>query len=124
VKKNGGIDDGTLYAMKAIAFSDVMKLTNGREQCETERYVHERGSESPFLVGLNYTIVTPTQMFLLSTTVPDSMMFEKRSEQHNDKKGRSVEWERAVTETGHTHTHSTFIILSTLQQGICLCIGP
>jgi hypothetical protein len=64
VRKTGGIDNGTLYAMKAVAFCDMMKLTNGREQIDTERYVHERGSESPFLVGLGYTIQTPSKMFL------------------------------------------------------------
>jgi hypothetical protein len=32
-------------------------------------------------------------------TVPESTMFERRSKQYNDRDGRSVEWERAVTGT-------------------------
>jgi hypothetical protein len=64
VRKSGGKNDGVQYAMKMVSFADMTELKDGREQRTTERYVHERGSESPFLVELNYTIVTPTQMFL------------------------------------------------------------
>jgi hypothetical protein len=64
VKKNGGMDDGVQYAMKMVCFKDVTELEESRKQSAIERYVHERGCESPFLVGLNYTITTPTQMFL------------------------------------------------------------
>jgi hypothetical protein len=31
--------------------------------------------------------------------IPDSTMFERRGEQYDDRECRSVEWERAVTET-------------------------
>jgi hypothetical protein len=47
-----------------------------------------------------------------SSTIPDSKIFERRSVQYNYREGRSVEWERAVTETGPMH--STFIILNIL----------
>jgi hypothetical protein len=54
--------------------------------------------------------------------IPDSTMFDRRGKQCNDREGRSVEWERAVT--GTEHINSTFIILNILQERICLCMGP
>jgi hypothetical protein len=50
-----------------------------------------------------------------ATCTPDSRMLERRSKQHTDRKGLSVEWEVAVAGTAHTHTHThiTFIVLDT-----------
>jgi hypothetical protein len=65
VKKNSGKDEGVQYAMKMVCYKDVTKLEAGIKQSAIERYVHERGCESPFLVGLNYALTTPTHMFLV-----------------------------------------------------------
>ncbi|KDR20335.1 probable serine/threonine-protein kinase ndrB [Zootermopsis nevadensis] len=64
VRKNGGVDNGALYAMKMINIIGNKSQENDREQCRTEHAVHERVANVPFLVGLYYAFQTNSNLCL------------------------------------------------------------
>ncbi|KDR08522.1 Ribosomal protein S6 kinase alpha-5 [Zootermopsis nevadensis] len=64
-RKRGGADDGALYAVKTMVVSKMAAVKYGAEEYCVERDVHERVSESPFLVGLYYTFHTSTLLCLV-----------------------------------------------------------
>ncbi|KDR20026.1 ribosomal protein S6 kinase alpha-5-like [Zootermopsis nevadensis] len=62
VRKKGGLDDGSLYAMKIMEKpDDALSL----QDSITERKVHEKVSNIPFLVGLHYACQTEMRLYLI-----------------------------------------------------------
>jgi hypothetical protein len=53
VKKNGGSDNGDLYAMKIIDVDRVMSM-NDNAHYAAESQAHIRCCDFPFLLGLHY----------------------------------------------------------------------
>jgi hypothetical protein len=105
VRKNGGANNGKLFAMKKIKINDA---------CCKELRIHRRIKNIPFLVEMYYAFKKGREMSLVLgeyiKSISDSKIFEKLSKKYNDRKCRSDGWERAVTGTEHIHT--TFIILN------------
>lgn len=65
VRKNGGKDVGTLYAMKVLKKAAIVQKTKTTEHTRTERQVLEAIRESPFLVKLHYAFQTDAKLHLI-----------------------------------------------------------
>jgi serine/threonine protein kinase len=64
VSKNGGADDGKLYAMKVTKKIDMMKEEDAI-QLMIERQVYEKIGDSPFLLRLYYAFQTDRALHLI-----------------------------------------------------------
>ncbi|XP_021924775.1 ribosomal protein S6 kinase alpha-5-like isoform X2 [Zootermopsis nevadensis] len=64
VRKNGGMDDGTLYAMKTLPVSRDEYENSKPKRYFAEQNVLERLTESPFVVRLHYVFQTQSSLYL------------------------------------------------------------
>jgi serine/threonine protein kinase len=64
VRKRGGIDSGSSYAMK-IMEKDVFIENKITKFAMDERAVFEKVTDSPFLVGLKYAFQTQSKLFFV-----------------------------------------------------------
>ena len=65
VRKVGGGDDGTLYAMKVLKKASIVQKKKTAEHTMTERQVLEAVRQSPFLVTLYYAFQTDAKLHLI-----------------------------------------------------------
>jgi serine/threonine protein kinase len=65
VRKRGGVDDGTLYAMKVMQKDRFIRGKKLRELVMTERRVCEKVGGSPFLAKLQYAFQTDSKLHLI-----------------------------------------------------------
>ncbi|XP_021940997.1 ribosomal protein S6 kinase alpha-5-like isoform X2 [Zootermopsis nevadensis] len=65
VRKVGGVDDGTKYALKTQDINEIMSCEAFRQQYRTERELLEKGLEAPFMVGLYYSFETQSNLCLV-----------------------------------------------------------
>lgn len=65
VRKRGGNDHGTLYAMKVLKKASIVQKKKTAEHTMTERQVLEAVRQSPFLVTLYYAFQTDAKLHLI-----------------------------------------------------------
>lgn len=65
MRKQGGHDHGTLYAMKVLKKASIIQKKKTAEHTMTERQVLEAVRESPFLVTLHYAFQTDAKLHLI-----------------------------------------------------------
>jgi serine/threonine protein kinase len=65
VRKRGGVDNGTLYAMKVMQQSKIAKNSKTVEHIMAERHVLRKIDEAPFLVQLHYSFQTKRNLYLV-----------------------------------------------------------
>jgi len=65
VRKRGGHDHGTLYAMKVLKKASIVQKKKTAEHTMTERQVLEAVRQSPFLVTLYYAFQTDAKLHLI-----------------------------------------------------------
>jgi ribosomal protein S6 kinase alpha-5 len=65
VRKIGGSDDNTLYAMKEIRKEKIAGNAKTTQRTKTERQVLEDVRKSPFLVDLQYAFQTDIKLHLV-----------------------------------------------------------
>ena len=65
VRKRGGHDHGTLYAMKVLKKASIVQKKKTAEHTMTERQVLESVRQSPFLVTLYYAFQTDAKLHLI-----------------------------------------------------------
>ena len=65
VRKQGGHDHGTLYAMKVLKKASIIQKKKTAEHTMTERQVLEAVRQSPFLVTLHYAFQTDAKLHLI-----------------------------------------------------------
>ncbi len=65
VRKVGGSDQGTVYAMKVLRKTRVLQKPKTLEHTIAERQVLEHIRNAPFLVGLHYAFQTDTKLHLI-----------------------------------------------------------
>lgn len=76
VRKRGGHDHGTLYAMKVLKKASIVQKKKTAEHTMTERQVLEAVRQSPFLVTLYYAFQTDAKLHLiLGKILPPNLYF-------------------------------------------------
>jgi serine/threonine protein kinase len=65
VRKRGGVDNGTLYAVKVMQKSKIAKTSKTVENIMAERHVLGKIDEAPFLVRLHYSFQTKRNLYLV-----------------------------------------------------------
>ena len=65
VRKRGGNDHGTLYAMKVLKKASIVQKKKTAEHTMTERQVLEAVRQNPFLVTLYYAFQTDAKLHLI-----------------------------------------------------------
>ncbi|XP_018786450.1 PREDICTED: chromosomal serine/threonine-protein kinase JIL-1 [Bactrocera latifrons] len=75
VRKIGGDDDMTLYAMKVLKKDTVVQKKKTAEHTTTERQVLEAIQQSPFLVGMHYAFQTDSKLYLILDYVSGGELF-------------------------------------------------
>ena len=70
VRKVGGGDNGTLYAMKVLKKASIVQKKKTAEHTMTERQVLEAVRQSPFLVTLYYAFQTDAKLHLILGSYP------------------------------------------------------
>ena len=65
VRKNGGTDDGSLYAMKVLKKEQVTRNKATIHHTKTERNVLVEVRDSPFLATLHYAFQTIAKLYLV-----------------------------------------------------------
>lgn len=65
VRKQGGNDHGSLYAMKVLKKASIVQKKKTAEHTMTERQVLEAVRQSPFLVTLYYAFQTDAKLHLI-----------------------------------------------------------
>jgi hypothetical protein len=77
VKKRGGVDDGSFYAMKIVRKDFVIKH-NSYEYVMQERDVLKKAIGAPFLMGLKYAFETKGGLcFVMGEYVKNNMHYWK-----------------------------------------------
>lgn len=75
VRKQGGNDHGTLYAMKVLKKASIVQKKKTAEHTMTERQVLEAVRQSPFLVTLYYAFQTDAKLHLILDYVSGGELF-------------------------------------------------
>jgi len=75
VRKRGGHDHGTLYAMKVLKKASIVQKKKTAEHTMTERQVLEAVRQSPFLVTLYYAFQTDAKLHLILDYVSGGELF-------------------------------------------------
>jgi serine/threonine protein kinase len=70
VKTKCGTDRNRLYAMKITKISKIKSTNKGREHYNTECYIHQNVTDSPFLVGMYYSSETESKISLMLDFYP------------------------------------------------------
>jgi ribosomal protein S6 kinase alpha-5 len=76
VRKRGGVGNGTLYAMKVMQKSKIIKNSKTVEHIMAERHILGKIDEAPFQVQLNYSFQTRTNLYLVLDYLEGGDMFE------------------------------------------------
>jgi hypothetical protein len=64
VQKKCGVDKDKLYAMKVMDLAFLMEDRKGSQRLHTELYLHDKGTDYPFLVGYRYCFQTESKVCL------------------------------------------------------------
>ncbi|XP_065346677.1 ribosomal protein S6 kinase alpha-5-like isoform X1 [Cloeon dipterum] len=75
VRKVGGKDSGSLYAMKVLKKATIVQKKKTTEHTKTERQVLEAVRQSPFLVTLHYAFQTEAKLHLILDYVSGGELF-------------------------------------------------
>lgn len=75
MRKNGGQDEGKLYAMKVLKKASIVQKAKTTEHIRTERQVLASVRQSPFLVTLYYAFQTDAKLHLILEYVRGGELF-------------------------------------------------
>jgi ribosomal protein S6 kinase alpha-5 len=90
VRKRGGVDNGTFYALKVIQKSKIVKNSKTVEHTMAERHILGKIDEAPFLVKLHYSFQTKRNLYLVLDYLEGGDMFEllNKRERFTEKESR------------------------------------
>jgi serine/threonine protein kinase len=84
VRKRGGHDHGTLYAMKVLKKASIVQKKKTAEHTMTERQVLEAVRQSPFLVTLYYAFQTDAKLHLILGKSPSEWLRQEQKMEQTD----------------------------------------
>jgi serine/threonine protein kinase len=76
VRNRGGVDNGTLYAMKVMQKSKIVKNCKTVGHIMAEPHVLGKTDKAPFLVQLHYSFQTKRNLYLVLDYLEGGDMFE------------------------------------------------